>query len=75
MIICNCYNIDHNEIEKVIKKHNCQTVKEVSKKTCAGTDCGICLKTLEELILTLGKTKYNNNNKNNFSSTNYWEHT
>lgn len=75
MIVCNCHNIDHREIEQAIKKYRCLSVEEVSKKTCAGTDCGICLKTVEELLLSLGNTHHKNNNKTKFSSSNFWEQT
>ena len=76
MIICSCHNINHQKIENFIKDHHGCSLELLSQKTQAGTDCGICVTTLEEMLLALGKTRETTNNRNKNSNrhvTNYWE--
>jgi bacterioferritin-associated ferredoxin len=75
MIICNCHNINHKQLENFIIQNPGCKIKDVSKKTQAGTDCGICVKTVEEILLSLGNGDYKKHNRTKLSSNNYWEHT
>ncbi len=76
MIICSCHNINHQKIEELLKSHPQCNREFLSQKTKAGTDCGICVATLEEMLETLGnsKEKPNNREKNHPQhKSNYWE--
>ena len=71
MIICSCHNLNHLELEDFIKKNPHCTQAQVSQKTKAGTDCGICIETINEILISLGKSKGKNNNIDKY---NYWGH-
>jgi bacterioferritin-associated ferredoxin len=76
MIICSCHNINHQKIEEFLKNNPKCSRELLSQKTKAGTDCGICVETLEEMIEALGnsKEKTNNRDKNQKQlNANYWE--
>lgn len=70
MIICSCHNIDHKKLEEFIKTQPSCDREQLCRKTKAGTDCGICLATIEEMLLALGKTQEKNHNR---QKSNYWE--
>jgi bacterioferritin-associated ferredoxin len=48
-VICWCCNIKDSEIKAVIKENNCQDFQEVRKYSCAGTHCGACVGTIQDL--------------------------
>lgn len=75
MIICSCHNLNHKQLEEFVSKNPNCTQAQLSSKTKAGTDCGICLETIEEMLIALGKTseKTNNKKKNKIHESNYWE--
>ena len=75
MIICSCHNINHTELEEFLAQNPHLNAEHVSKLTKAGTDCGICFETIEEMVKVLGKAKENTNNreKNSNHQVNYWE--
>lgn len=49
-IVCLCKHVDAKKIRDAIKD-GADTVEDVGKKTCAGTECGACKKIIEEMIL------------------------
>jgi len=51
--ICLCKNVFEEEIINAIQ-NGAKTVKEVSKKTKAGTGCGTCIPKIQKLIDTNG---------------------
>ena len=53
-IICACNQISKEDIEKAIAD-GAKTVEEVGEATSAGTGCGSCQFTIEELINKLNK--------------------
>lgn len=72
MIICSCHNLNHHELEDFIQKNPNCTRDQISQKTKAGTDCGICVETLGEMLISLGKSKEKTNNR---EKNNYWGQT
>lgn len=48
-VICNCYNVEKGEIVNAIK-NGATTVEEIGNVTKAGTGCGACKKTLQDII-------------------------
>lgn len=75
MIICSCHNLNHHQLEDFLRKNPQTTQDQLCQKTKAGTDCGICLETLDEMLITLGKSNEKTNNKGKIknSENNYWE--
>jgi len=48
--ICSCLNIMKSEIVTAIKEKNLKTVEEVQDETNAGTVCGSCIPSIEEIL-------------------------
>jgi len=49
-VVCNCFGVTENEIEKVIKENNLTTVEEVTNYCKAGGGCGGCQGEIEKII-------------------------
>lgn len=52
-IICVCNNVTREEIVKAIED-GATTVEEVGEATGAGTVCGACINTIQEIIDEIG---------------------
>ena len=49
-LICTCFGVSEETIEKVIEENHCQTVGEVSRLCNAGAGCGSCQPLIQEII-------------------------
>jgi len=49
-IVCNCFGVTENEIERVIRENNLTTVEEVTNYCKAGGGCGGCQGEIEKII-------------------------
>jgi NifU-like protein len=49
-VICNCFGVTENEIERVILENNLTTVEEVTNYCKAGGGCGGCQGEIEKII-------------------------
>jgi NifU-like protein len=49
-IVCECFGVTDQEIERAIRENNLATVEEVTNYTKAGGGCGGCHPAIEELI-------------------------
>ncbi|MBX7171800.1 MAG: iron-sulfur cluster assembly scaffold protein [Pyrinomonadaceae bacterium] len=49
-LICTCFGVSEETIEKVIAENHCETVEEVSQKCNAGNGCGSCQPLIQEII-------------------------
>ena len=49
-LICTCFGVSEETIEKVIAENYCETVEEVSRKCNAGSGCGSCQPLIQEII-------------------------
>jgi len=49
-IICHCFEVSREEIEKAIRERNLKTVEEVGEATNAGTGCGGCQERIQEIL-------------------------
>lgn len=49
-LICTCFGISEETIEKVIAENHCETVEEVSNLCNAGRGCGSCQPLIQEII-------------------------
>lgn len=49
-LICTCFGVSEETIEKVIAEKYCQTVEEVSQKCNAGSGCGSCQPLIQEIL-------------------------
>jgi NifU-like protein len=49
-IICECFGVTDNEIERAIRENNLNTVEEVTNYTKAGGGCGNCHEAIEKII-------------------------
>ncbi|MHC4112890.1 MAG: Fe-S cluster assembly protein NifU [Planctomycetota bacterium] len=49
-IVCNCFGVTENEIERVIQENNLTTVEEVTNYCKAGGGCGGCQGEIEKII-------------------------
>ncbi len=49
-LICTCFGVSEETIEKVIADNYCQTVEEVSRLCNAGSGCGSCQPLIQEII-------------------------
>ena len=54
-IVCKCFGITEELIQKVISENNLQTVEEVTDYSKAGGGCGSCIEEIEEMIARLQK--------------------
>ena len=49
-VVCTCFGVTENEIERVIKENNLTTVEEVTNYCKAGGGCGGCKGEIEKMI-------------------------
>lgn len=49
-IICHCFEVSREEIEKAIQEKGLKTVEEVGENTNAGTGCGGCQEEIQEIL-------------------------
>ncbi len=49
-VVCNCFGVTENEIERVIRENNLTTVEEVTNYCKAGGGCGGCQGEIEKII-------------------------
>jgi len=49
-VVCSCLNVEKEELIEEIKSNNLKTVDEVADETGAGTGCGSCRCTIQEII-------------------------
>ncbi|MHC4733944.1 MAG: Fe-S cluster assembly protein NifU, partial [Planctomycetota bacterium] len=49
-VVCNCFGVTENEIERVIQENNLITVEEVTNYCKAGGGCGGCQGEIEKII-------------------------
>lgn len=49
-IICHCFEVSREEIEKAIREKGLKTVEEVGEITNAGTGCGGCQDQIQEIL-------------------------
>jgi NifU-like protein len=49
-LICTCFGVSEEEIEKVISENDLETVEEVGEFCLAGTGCGSCRLLIEEML-------------------------
>ena len=49
-IICHCFDVSREEIEKAIVEKGLKTVEEVGEETNAGTGCGGCQEPIQEIL-------------------------
>lgn len=49
-IVCHCMGVTRGEIEEAIRTNNLKTVEEVGEITSAGTGCGGCQGTIQEIL-------------------------
>lgn len=49
-LICTCFGVSEETIERVIAENYCETVEEVSQKCNAGSGCGSCQPLIQEII-------------------------
>ena len=56
-VICNCFGITQEEIERVIRENNLTEVEEVTNYCKAGGGCGACIPDIEHLLAEVGQHK------------------
>lgn len=49
-VVCNCFGVTENEIERVIRENNLTTVEDVTNYCKAGGGCGGCQGEIEKII-------------------------
>lgn len=49
-LICTCFGISENAIERVIEENSGETIEDVSRLTRAGTGCGSCRMLVQEML-------------------------
>jgi bacterioferritin-associated ferredoxin len=50
VIVCVCKGVSDREIHEVVEAKGCATVREVGRECAAGTDCGICSRSIQKLL-------------------------
>jgi len=56
-VVCNCFGVTQDEIERVIKDNNLATVEEVTNYCKAGGGCGGCKGEIEKIIQRIMPTR------------------
>jgi NifU-like protein len=56
-VVCNCFGITEEEIERIVREDNLTTVEEVTNFTKAGGGCGACKPDIEEIIDRIKKER------------------
>ena len=54
-IICHCFDVSGEEIEKAIREQGLKTVEEVGEATNEGTGCGGCQEKIQEILDEINK--------------------
>jgi NifU-like protein len=55
-IVCECFGVTDNEIERAVKENSLKTIEDVTDYVKAGGGCGHCHDKIQEIIdITLGK--------------------
>jgi len=49
-VICHCFNITEDDIEKAVKQNGLTTIEQVTNYTKAGGGCGACIADIEVLV-------------------------
>ena len=49
-IICTCYHISRQEIEKIANSQNITSALKIARITNAGTNCGRCQKKIKAIL-------------------------
>ena len=56
-VICNCFGITQEEIERVIRENDLTEVEEVTNYCKAGGGCGSCIPDIEHILAEVGQQK------------------
>ena len=56
-VVCNCFGVTEDEIERVIKENNLTSVEEVTNYCKAGGGCGGCKGEIEKIIQRIQGSK------------------
>lgn len=54
-IVCHCFDVTREDIEKAIKEKGLKTVEEVAEETQAGSGCGGCQEVIQEILDEINK--------------------
>lgn len=54
-LICTCFGVSEETIEKIVIEKHCETVEEVSAICHAGSGCGSCQPLIQDIIDTFGE--------------------
>jgi len=49
-VICHCFNITEDDIEKAVKQNGLTTIEQVTNYTKAGGGCGACIEEIEQMV-------------------------
>jgi len=49
-VVCECFGVTAEEIERVVRENNLRTIEEVTNYTKAGGGCGNCHEAIQEII-------------------------
>ncbi len=55
-LVCNCFNVTAEEIERAITQNNLTTVEDVTNYTKAGGGCGGCVPQIEKILVKVNGT-------------------
>lgn len=58
-VICNCFGVTQEEIERVIRENALTTVEEVTNYCKAGGGCGSCIPDIEDILAQLNAAQKN----------------
>jgi len=58
-VVCTCFGVTENEIERVVRENNLTTVEEVTNYCKAGGGCGSCKGQIEKMIEEIQEDKVN----------------
>jgi NifU-like protein len=53
-LICTCFGVSEQTIEREIQAHGLRTIAEVTKACNAGAGCGSCCQLIEEILQSVG---------------------
>lgn len=56
-VVCNCFGITEDEIERVVRENSLETVEEVTNYTKAGGGCGNCKPDIEAILDRIKKER------------------
>jgi NifU-like protein len=56
-IVCTCFGVSREEIERVTRENNLHTVEEVTNFCKAGGGCGMCLDKIKEIVDEVNHTQ------------------